>query len=154
MISIAWAQDGAGGTMESFGVLLPLVLVFVVFYFLLIRPQQKKVKEHQSKLTSIIKGDEILTGGGIYGKVTKADDKDLVVRIGEGVEITVLRASVMDKLEKGSIKSSSSSIKAPKKKTKNSDKNTKEKAPPKDPANEEKKENAPPKAPADEEKKA
>ena len=104
MVSVAWAQAAGESAFGGFEVLLPMVLVFVVFYFLLIRPQQRKVKAHQEKLSSIVKGDEILTGGGFYGKVVKAEGDDLWVRLAEGMEVQILRSTVMDRLEKGTIK--------------------------------------------------
>jgi preprotein translocase subunit YajC len=101
MVSVAWAQAAGESPFDGLGMLLPFVLVFVVFYFLLIRPQQKKVKAHQQKLSTIAKGDDVVTGGGFYGRVLKADGDDLLVRLGEGTEVRVLRSTVMDKLEKG-----------------------------------------------------
>lgn len=75
-ISEAWAQTAetaaSGGSVS--GVLIQLGLIFVIFYFLLIRPQQKKIKQHEAMLSAIKKGDKILTGGGIYAKVLKAED--------------------------------------------------------------------------------
>jgi preprotein translocase subunit YajC len=101
MVSVAWAQAAGESPFDGLGMLLPFVLVFVVFYFLLIRPQQKKVKAHQQKLSTIAKGDDVVTGGGFYGRVLKAEGDDLLVRLGEGTEGRVLRSTVMDKLEKG-----------------------------------------------------
>ena len=68
LISTAWAQSGgAGGGGDIFTAMLPLVLIFAVFYFLLIRPQQKKVKSHQAMIGSLKRGDKIITGGGVHG---------------------------------------------------------------------------------------
>jgi preprotein translocase subunit YajC len=78
------------------GLLTQLVLVFCIFYFLLIRPQQKKMKEHENMLNAIKPKDEIITGGGIYGKVVETYPDALVVEISKGVEIRVLRSSVRD----------------------------------------------------------
>ncbi len=78
------------------GFLVQLVLVFIIFYFLLIRPQQKKMKEHENMLNSIKAKDEILTGGGIYAHVVKADGDILIVEIAKGVEIKVSRSSVRE----------------------------------------------------------
>lgn len=93
-VSPAFAQDaGTGGS--GFEALLPLVLIFVVFYFLLIRPQQKKQKQHKEMLTAIRRGDRVVTGGGIVGTVTKVvDDKELAVEITDGVKVRVQRALV------------------------------------------------------------
>ncbi|UEM01451.1 preprotein translocase subunit YajC [Skermanella rosea] len=94
-VSTAYAQaaDGAGAAgLMSF---LPLILIFVVFYFLLIRPQQKKLKEHKSMLEALRRGDRVVTGGGIVGTITKVGtDDELVVEIAEGVRVRVLRSTI------------------------------------------------------------
>ena len=92
-ISPAYAQAGdAGG---GFATILPLVLIFAVFYFLLIRPQQKKAKVHREMLGSIVRGDRVITGGGIMGKVTKVvNDQELAVEIAEGIKVRVQRSMV------------------------------------------------------------
>lgn len=84
---------------------LPMAVIFVLFWFLLIRPQQKKMKEHQQMLSEIVKGDEVATQGGIVGRVTKAGEQYLAIEIANGVEINVQRGAVTAKLEKGTIKS-------------------------------------------------
>jgi len=99
-VSTAWAQGAGAGGGDMFGALMPLVLIFVVFYFLLIRPQQKKQKTHQAKLEAIRRGDKIMLGGGIYGTVTKVQDSDLTVEIAEGVKVSAARATVLDVLTK------------------------------------------------------
>lgn len=102
IISPAYAQSagGAGGGLEAF---LPLILIFVVFYFLMIRPQQKRAKEHKAMLQALRRGDKILTSGGIIGKITKVDsDTEVTVEIAENVTVKVRRemiAQVMDKTE-------------------------------------------------------
>ncbi len=78
------------------GFIIQLVLVFAIFYFLLIRPQQKKMKEHENTLNAIKPGDEVVTGGGIYGRVVKADDAVLTIEIAKGTEIRVSRATIRD----------------------------------------------------------
>jgi preprotein translocase subunit YajC len=104
-VSPAYAQGaGAGGAgWESF---IPLVLIFVVFYFLLIRPQQKKARMHREMLAAIRRGDRIVTGGGIIGTVTKVyDDHEVAVEITDGVKVRVQRAliaSVISKTEPAS----------------------------------------------------
>ena len=101
-VSPAYAQaaNGGGSGIEAF---LPLILIFIVFYFLLIRPQQKKVKQHKAMLGAIRRGDKVVTGGGIFGTVTKViDDKEVTVEIADGVKVRVERgliASVMAKTE-------------------------------------------------------
>ena len=104
-ISPAYAQDAGGGGLGGIEALLPLVLIFVVFYFLLIRPQQKKMKLHKEMLGAIRRGDKVVTGGGIMGAVTKVgNDGELTVEIAEGVRVRVqqsLVSSVLSKTEPG-----------------------------------------------------
>jgi preprotein translocase subunit YajC len=86
------------GGLES---LLPLVLIFVVFYFLLIRPQQKKQKEHKAMLEALRRGDRILTSGGIMGTITKVQsENELIVEIAEGIKVRVARGMVADVMSK------------------------------------------------------
>lgn len=94
-ISPAYAQSGGGfGGMES---LLPLVLIFVVFYFLLIRPQQKKAKAHREMLGNLHRGDRIVTSGGLIGKITRIpNDAELILEIAEGVKVRVLRGMISE----------------------------------------------------------
>jgi len=92
-ISPAYAQGGGGG-FDIVGI-MPLVLIFAVFYFLLIRPQQKKAKAHREMLGAITRGDKVITGGGIMGKVTKVvNDNELAVEIAEGIKVKVQRGMV------------------------------------------------------------
>lgn len=100
-ISTAHAQDAAGGTAGIVMQLLPLILIFVVFYFLLIRPQQKKLKEHKAMVEAIRRGDEVLTQGGIIGKVSKVkDDGELEVEIAANVRVRVPRHTITQVLKK------------------------------------------------------
>lgn len=92
----ATGATAAAGTSPAAGFLVQLVLVFAIFYFLLIRPQQKKVKEHENMLNAIKAKDEIITGGGIYARVIKADADILTVEIAKGVEIKISRSSVRE----------------------------------------------------------
>ncbi len=97
LISEAFAQAAAtpdGGGL--FTTLLPMIAIVAIFYFLLIRPQQQKAKQHRAKLDAIRRGDRILTGGGILGLVTKASDSELTVEIAEGVRVNVARGTVAD----------------------------------------------------------
>lgn len=107
-ISPAYAQAAGGDLMGGIQGFVPLILIFVVFYFLLIRPQQKKMKEHKAMLDAIRRGDKIVTNGGIIGLVTKVvDDRELQLEIAENVRVRVLRdmvASVMAKTEPASDK--------------------------------------------------
>lgn len=97
-VNDALAQTAAAAAPQASvaSTLIQLALIFIVFYFILIRPQQKKISQHQAMLEAIKKGDKIITGGGIYGTVTKADGIKLEVKIAEGLTITVNRATVRD----------------------------------------------------------
>jgi preprotein translocase subunit YajC len=108
-ISSAFAQTApaaaAGGDMQSSLMsMLPLVLMFVVLYFVMIRPQMKKQKEHRAMIEALAKGDEIVTAGGVLGKVAKLGDSYLGIEIANNVEIQVQRSAVVQVLPKGSIK--------------------------------------------------
>lgn len=85
------ASPGSAGGLASF---IPLVLMFVIFYFLLIRPQQKKAKEHKEMIAAIKKGDRIITSGGIHGQITAVDDTTLTVEISDKVRVKLNRANV------------------------------------------------------------
>ena len=83
--------------MDSIGAFLPLILIFGVFYILLIRPQQKKVKQHREMLNNLQRGDKIITSGGIIGKINKvSDNRELQVEISEGIEIKVAPGMIAD----------------------------------------------------------
>ena len=84
--------------------MLPLVLMFVVLYFVMIRPQMKKQKEHKTMIEALAKGDEIATAGGVLGKVSKIGDSYLTLEVAAGVEIQLQRSAVVQVLPKGSIK--------------------------------------------------
>ena len=99
MFNHAYAQ-AAGQQPSMLASFIPLILIFLIFYFLLIRPQQKRAKEHKALLESIKRGDEVLTGGGIIGKVLKADQTELIVEISTKVNVKVLRSTVADVLKK------------------------------------------------------
>ena len=106
-ISSVFAQTtpAAGGDMQSSLMsMLPLVLMFVVLYFVMIRPQMKKQKEHRTMVEALAKGDEVVTSGGVLGKVTRIGDSYLGVEIANGVEIQVQRGAVTQVLPKGTIK--------------------------------------------------
>ena len=90
--AIVTAEEGGGGGFGGF--IVPLVLMFAVFYFLIIRPQSKKAKHHQLFLDSVKKGDQIVTTGGLCGRVTGLDDKTVTVEIAERVRVKVLRSAV------------------------------------------------------------
>ena len=100
LISDAWAQAGGdtGGGLFS---LLPLVVIFILFYFLLIRPQQKRAKQHKEMVTALKKGEEIVTNGGLLGKVTDLDDNFITLEIASGLNAKVQRQSVAQVMPKG-----------------------------------------------------
>jgi preprotein translocase subunit YajC len=106
-ISSAFAQTAtaAGGDMQSSLMgMLPLVLMFVVLYFVMIRPQMKKAKEHKTMIDGLAKGDEVATAGGVLGKVTKVAESFISLEIANGVEVQLQRSAVVQVLPKGSIK--------------------------------------------------
>ena len=99
------AAAAAGGDIQSSIMsMLPLVLMFVVLYFVMIRPQMKKQKEHRTMIDALAKGDEIATAGGMLGKVTKLGEGYLTLEIANGVEVQMQRSAVVQVLPKGSIK--------------------------------------------------
>lgn len=102
LISSAYAQAAApaAGGSDFLVSMLPLVLIFVVFYFLLIRPQQKRAKEHRNMIEAIKRGDQVLTAGGIYGKVVRVEDTQLTIEIAKEVDVKVARATISDVLNK------------------------------------------------------
>jgi len=106
-ISNAWAAAPATGVGEAGGLsfFLPLIVLFAVFYFIAIRPQQKRTKEHRQLLEALKKGDEVVTSGGLLGRITKVSDNYLGVDVAEGLEIKVQRQAVQQVLPKGTIKS-------------------------------------------------
>jgi preprotein translocase subunit YajC len=110
LISSAFAQTApaaaaAGGDiMSSLTGMLPLVLMFVVLYFVMIRPQMKRQKEHKAMIDALAKGDEIATAGGLLGKVTKLGDTTLSLEITSGVEVQLQRSAVVQVLPKGTVK--------------------------------------------------
>lgn len=105
LISTAHAQtaaaaDPTGGFMQ----LLPIILMFVVLYFLMIRPQMKRTKEHKALIEALAKGDEVVTGGGIAGRITKVSDNFVGIEIADAVEILVQKQAVTLLLPKGTLK--------------------------------------------------
>lgn len=107
LISDAFAQSApASGGMDLLG-LMPLVLMFVLLYFLMIRPQAKRAKEHRSMLAALQKGDEVVTAGGALGRVTKVGDGFVTIEIAPNIEIQVQKPSISTLLPKGTIKANS-----------------------------------------------
>lgn len=114
-ISEAFAQGGAVASGSVGGTLIQLGAIFLIFYILLIRPQQKKIKQHEAMLNAIKKGDKVITGGGIYATVVKADSPiDLTVEIAKGIEVEVNRGTIRDVLstEEVQAKEKTAAIKA------------------------------------------
>ncbi|MFO1067159.1 MAG: preprotein translocase subunit YajC [Geminicoccaceae bacterium] len=102
LISTAYAQAaGPAAAPFDFISLMPLVLIFVVFYFLLIRPQQQKVKAHRAMIDSVKKGDQVVTGGGLYGRVTRVEaDNTVMVEIAPNVQVKVAKHTISDLVNK------------------------------------------------------
>jgi preprotein translocase subunit YajC len=102
-VTPAFAQDAVAGPGGAFASFVPLILIFAIMYFLLIRPQQKKVKEHKAMVEALRRGDQVLTQGGIIGKVSKVNDDGVIeVEIADGVRVKMPRhtiAQVMNKTE-------------------------------------------------------
>jgi len=106
-ISNAYAQaaPAAGGDLtSSLTSMLPLVLMFVVLYFIMIRPQMKKQKEHRAMIDALAKGDEVATAGGMLGRVTALGEGTLTVQVAPGVEVQMQRSAVVQVLPKGTLK--------------------------------------------------
>ncbi|GMG82255.1 preprotein translocase subunit YajC [Paralimibaculum aggregatum] len=98
----AYAQDiGGAGAMGGLAGIIPFILMFVIFYFLLIRPQQKRMKEHKKMVENLRRGDQVVTAGGMIAKVTKVmDDDEVEVQIAEGVKIRIVKSTVSAVLSK------------------------------------------------------
>ena len=97
------AAAGGGDMLSSLTGMLPLVLMFVVLYFVMIRPQMKKQKEHRSMIDALAKGDEVATAGGMLGKVIKLGDAYLTLELTEGVEVQLQRSAIVQVLPKGAM---------------------------------------------------
>ena len=105
LISPAYAQAAAAPSQtDSLLTFLPMVAIFVVFYFLLIRPQQKKQKEARAMLESLSKGDEVVTAGGVLGRIARLTDQYATIEIAPNTEIVVQRSAISQLLPKGTIK--------------------------------------------------
>ncbi|NTV48636.1 MAG: preprotein translocase subunit YajC [Geobacteraceae bacterium] len=88
------AAGGAGGGMAAFQQIIPLVFMFAIFYFLLIRPQQKKAKEHKALLESMKRGDNVITAGGVHGKITAVEDELVTLEIANNVNIKITKSYI------------------------------------------------------------
>ena len=122
-IAYAMGQGGAAGQgAGGFGGLIPIILMFVIFYFLLIRPQQKRNKEHKEMIANLKKGDRIITSGGLYGRITGMDETTLTVEIADKVRVKVVRGNV------SALAQSAAAPAAPPKKEKDKDKGNTDKS--------------------------
>jgi preprotein translocase subunit YajC len=104
IISSAYAQSAVGGDSGFIG-LLPIILMFVLLYFLMIRPQMKRAKETKAMIEALQKGDEVITAGGVIGRITRMSDAYIGLEIAPNTEITVQKAAIQMLLPKGTIKS-------------------------------------------------
>jgi preprotein translocase subunit YajC len=103
-ISNAYAQAAPAGVESGLASFLPIILMFVVLYFLMIRPQMKRQKEQKAMMEALAKGDEVVTAGGILGRITKVSDGYVTLEIADGTEVVAQKASVATLLPKGTIK--------------------------------------------------
>jgi preprotein translocase subunit YajC len=94
MMMQATPAGQASGTASALFQFFPFILIFVIFYFLMIRPQQQRVKQHQAAIAAVKKGDEIVTGGGIRGRVTKVTEDEAEVEVAQGVKIRVVKSTI------------------------------------------------------------
>jgi preprotein translocase subunit YajC len=105
LIDEAWAQAGSPAFGADIWSMLPIILMFVVLYFLMIRPQMKRAKEHKTMIEALQKGDEVVAAGGVLGKISKISENYVTLQIASNVEVQVQRPAVQVVLPKGTIKS-------------------------------------------------
>lgn len=105
-VSDALAQGAPAAADPGFLSFLPLIVIFILFYFLLIRPQVKRAKDHRTMVDALSKNDEIVTSGGIVGRITKMDESFITLEISDGVEVKVQKTAVASLLPKGTLKGS------------------------------------------------
>jgi preprotein translocase subunit YajC len=103
-ITPAWAQAAPGATAGTLGTILPLVLIFVVFYFLLIRPQTKRAKEHREMVAKLASGDEVVTTGGVLGRISEVGEHFVTLQVSSGVAIQVQKFQIAQLMPKGTFK--------------------------------------------------
>ena len=100
LVTPAYAQDAVGGA-GAFASFIPLILIFAIMWFLLIRPQQKKLKEHRGMVEALRRGDQVVTQGGVVGKITKVkEDGEVEVEIAQGVKVRVIKSTIANVLSK------------------------------------------------------
>jgi len=105
LISDAWAQAAPASAPSQFAPLLMIAVFFVIFYFLLFRPQQKRAREHQNLVAKLASGDEVVTSGGLLGKVVEVGEIFITLEVAEGVRVKVQKAQVTQLMPKGTLKS-------------------------------------------------
>lgn len=105
LINEAWAQSAPSAMGADIWSMLPIILMFVVLYFLMIRPQMKRAKEHKTMIEALQKGDEVVAAGGVLGRISKINENYITLQIASNVEIQVQRPAVQLLLPKGTIKS-------------------------------------------------
>ena len=105
LIPAAWAQAGGASTSSQFAPVLMMVVFVGIFYFLLIRPQQKKAKDHQVMIAKLATGDEVVTSGGVLGRITEVGDAFVTVEIADGVRVKIQKGQVTSLMPKGTLKS-------------------------------------------------
>jgi preprotein translocase subunit YajC len=105
LIPAAWAQGASGAAPNQLAPMLMVVVFVAIFYFLLIRPQQKKAKEHQALVSRLAAGDEVVTSGGILGRITEVGDTFVTLEVADGVRVKVQKFQVTQLMPKGSLKS-------------------------------------------------
>jgi preprotein translocase subunit YajC len=105
-ISDAWAEGASTAAQQGNPILgfLPLILIFVVFYFLLIRPQSKRAKEHKEMVANLSKGDEVVTNGGLLGRIVEVGENFVTVEVADGVQLKVQRQAIGSLMPKGTVK--------------------------------------------------
>jgi preprotein translocase subunit YajC len=103
-ITPAWAQAAPGTTAGTLGTILPLVLIFVVFYFMLIRPQTKRAKEHREMVAKLAAGDEVVTNGGVLGRISEVDESFVTLQVSAGTAIRVQKVQIAQLMPKGTFK--------------------------------------------------
>lgn len=104
-IASAMAQDAAAGEGSMLGAFLPLILIVVIFWFLLIRPQMKRNKEHRELVSGLSTGDEVVTAGGLLGRITEVGDSFVTVELGNDVQVKIQKSSVAQVVPKGTFES-------------------------------------------------
>ena len=110
--ALGQAPAGNGAQGNPLMAFMPLILLFVIFYFLLIRPQQKKAKQHKEMLSNLQRGDYVITGGGLYGRIAAVADDVLTIDLGNGMEVKINRNFVSSKAERGPIEEGKKSKKS------------------------------------------